>query len=426
VFSALLPEALMQVGGLNLAGIGTLRSYDVVSRSEQGSDSVFVVRLHADETVDIRLTWRDMGGTWKVAGAARVQDESSPNTGVFQQLAGGAPMDLSWMDPGTEWGVRPKIGKHGLTLDAINVGSYGEIPAVSAHATQRPRGAAANADTPGMGISIFDKAEVWSPIAAALYEEAIQRRWSPATGIKWGELADLDPELEAAVCQVCTSISERQLVSNDVPAGWENRISYDFHEVKLFLATQIYDAARHVEAFRKRALANGGGLGEQSPGNVARLVVDSQGFAEMSLYLHVLVAGETALWLRIGAAYAPSAVEEAMFRLSLQDVSRHLTYGLTHLRYLLDHHPERAPEMHRYLDKGEGMLVTDVERDQALRDAITTLVARRTGSREDAMQRVRAFRARFVAEYLQRLDYAGLHGRSTRLEPRLAALARPA
>ena len=48
--------------------------------------------------------------------------------------------------------------------------------------------------------------------------------------------------------------------------GWLKDISYGYHEVKLYLATQAFDHARHVEAFRKRALANGGGLGRAGAG----------------------------------------------------------------------------------------------------------------------------------------------------------------
>jgi len=423
VLGAMLPEALMQVGGLNLGGIGTLKSYEIAARRLAGNDQVFVIRLHADEDVDIELTWRDTGGGWKVAGAARVPTPGQEPAGVFAQLSGGVAPTLNWLNAGTEWGVRAPVGSRGLTLEAINVGSYGSVPEHSTHATQRPRGAAPNSDTPSMGISIFDKAEVWSPIAGELYEEAIQRRWSPSTGIAWTDLPELEPDLERAFCQLCTSLSERQLVANDVPAGWEHHIGYDFHEVKLYLATQIFDAARHVELFRKRALANGGGLGMQSPGNVARLIIDSQSFSEMSLLLHVMVSGQTALWLRVGEAYATNPVDQRIFRLSLQDVSRHIAFGVTHLRYLLQQRPECATELHRYLDKAEGMLVSDDERDGALNDALTVILGRGDAGHEEGARRLRAMKARFLTEYRLRLEYGGLTDRVKRLDPRLAAYA---
>src|SRR5581483_5078173 len=380
--------------------IGVLQRHELLERHERGGDTVLGVRLHADEVVDLEVVWRETGGGWKVAGASRLQQAAPGGVGVMEQAAGNIGADLRWLQPGTEWGVRAPIGAHGLTLDAINIGSYGVVPAHGAHATQRPRGAAVNADTPGMGISIFEQAEVWSPIAAALYEEAIQRRWSPATEIPWAEITALEPDLEAAICQLCTAISERQLLAADVPAGWEHRISYDFHEVKLFLATQIFDAARHAEAFRKRALANGGGLGRQTPGNVARLIVDAQVFSEMSLLLHVLVSAQTALWLRIGAACAPGLAEYRLFALAQQDLARHLAYGLSHLRFLLEREPGRAAELHRYLDKGEGMIASDLERDAALGDALAILLGRGRDGAQAGRRRLAALGERWISEYL--------------------------
>ena len=65
-------------------------------------------------------------------------------------------------------------------------------------------------------------------------------------------------------------------------------ISYGYHEVKLYLATQAFDHARHVEAFRKRALANGGGLGVQSPGFFNRTVYASFKFTELVIYMNII------------------------------------------------------------------------------------------------------------------------------------------
>ena len=55
VLGALLPEALPQLGVLNLGGIGTLQRHEVLERRERGADTVLVVRLHADEVVEFAL-----------------------------------------------------------------------------------------------------------------------------------------------------------------------------------------------------------------------------------------------------------------------------------------------------------------------------------------------------------------------------------
>src|SRR5260370_40063850 len=48
----------------------------------------------------------------------------------FMAQGGGGrqELDLSWMYVPTEWNTRAKPTKHGLTLEAINIGRYGEIP----------------------------------------------------------------------------------------------------------------------------------------------------------------------------------------------------------------------------------------------------------------------------------------------------------
>ena len=62
------------------------------------------------------------------------------------------------------------------------------------------------------------------------------------------------------MCQVCTTLTEVEMIAADLPAKWMWRMNHDFIEAKMFLCTQIMDEARHAEVFRKRALANGGGL----------------------------------------------------------------------------------------------------------------------------------------------------------------------
>ena len=39
----------------------------------------------------------------------------------------------------------------------------------------------------------------------------------------------------------------------------------------------MFDAARHFEVFRKRALSNGGGLGLELKGDVKRMIIESRG-----------------------------------------------------------------------------------------------------------------------------------------------------
>ena len=167
----------------------------------------------------------------------------------------------NWMNKTRQWGVRVKPGKAGLKLGDLNVGIYGETPTQWADQSRNPRGAVPRRGMPPVGYSIRDKAGLWADCAADLYEEAIQRRWAPATDVPWNTIEPLPDDVEHAVCQVCTELVGYANVDIETITGWQHQMSYGYHEVKQFLATASFDAARHYECFRKRALANGGGLG---------------------------------------------------------------------------------------------------------------------------------------------------------------------
>jgi hypothetical protein len=420
LLSTILPEAMMAIMGLGLQSAGPLQSYEVVGRTQEDDLTVFTVRFVADETFFLRLEWKDVAGTWKVAGAARATAAAGASPAPFAPAL--PPLDLSWLAAKTEWGVHARVGPRGLTLEAINVGSYGEVPERSSHTTQRPRGAEPAVGVSSMGYTVLDKWEVWSPLAACLYEEAIQRRWRPANDIPWDTLAPLPDDVEAAMCQVCTALCERAAVANDAPAAWESRISYDFLEVKLYLATQIFDAARHIEVFRKRALANGGGLGVQTPGQAIRAVLEATSFTEMSLALHLLLTTHTLGIVRALHAVAHNRAEQLIARYCLQDLARWLAYGVTHLRYLLEQQPGRAAELHKYLDKIEGMVAYDDAKDVPLGEAMAVLLGGGTAGVRAGAARWRRHKGRIVEEYLRRLAAGGLPDRRSRIEPRLAAM----
>ncbi len=342
----------------------------------------------------------------------------------FMEQGGGAgagfQVDLSWMDVPTEWNTRARPTKHGLTLEAINIGKYGEIPDTWPYQTEMPRGAVPIPGVEGMGYSIFEKQEVWSDACARLYEEAIQRRWRPATDVPWTTIEPLADDLERAICQICTHISEKEQMEADVLGRWEPEISYGYHEVKLYLATTIFENARAVEVFRKRALTNGGGLGVQSSGWAFRSVVDARNFTEMVAIQMVLHDSLTLGQYAFGEKYAKNPAEKFIFTHCLQDKARHVAYGVTHLKYALLHRPERREEIQRYLDKGEGMLLQDDRKDPSTREAFAMYFAGGKGDIAEGLETYREMRRKSLERYLARLKWATLD-RSERLQPDLKA-----
>lgn len=315
-----------------------------------------------------------------------------------------------WMGKTLQWGVRAKPGKKGMTLNDLNIGVYGEIPEQWEDESRMPRGA-----YPARGFApnyptLRLKREQWADNAADLYEEAIQRRWSSALHVPWETLEPLPEDVEIAMCQLCTELSQQANLELDVVTSWLQKLSYGFYEVKAFLASQVSDAARHCEAFRKRALANGGGLGLESRGEINRVILEtSGGWSEVCLFLY-LMRGSFALTLyRYGEAFAHNPAEKMLFSRCIQDKSRHIAYGLEHLRYALTHQKDSV-EFKRLLIVGEFHLIKDLE-DPVLPEALAIIFGGGVKGAQQGMKKVHRLLGDFVEQYLTYSDWLGLNRR---------------
>jgi hypothetical protein len=332
----------------------------------------------------------------------------------YLERARAGQFDLGWLrDTRSEWGVRAKPGKVGLTLRDIAVGSYGEVPDHPPRRTMAPRGSDVDPDVPDMGYTINEKAEVWSENVMELYEEAVSRQWSATRDIPWSELPELDPDLEHAMCQFATLLSEVEMIASDFPAKWLWRINHDFVEAKMFLCTQVMDEARHTEVFRKRALAGGGGLGKAKAvvESFLKLVLDAQSYDEGSALMHLLAEGLVLSVFRAGELLAPSHVEKRIFRLCMQDEARHVAYGTMHLRYRLERDPSMAEDFHAYLDKGEDIISVLFTTPEVVEPAAILAAGSVKAAEDLGLAASDILRTRVIEEYLARCDRAGLSRR---------------
>jgi hypothetical protein len=291
--------------------------------------------------------------------------------------AGPPPLDMSWADVPTERGFFPKVGPEGLGLDDVEQSTYGIVPDVWQHENDMPRGSYMPADqgTLAASYSIYKKSEVWAPGVATLYEDAIRNHWVSATAIPWESLTPLPMHEELAIDQLCTNWSEQSHNGLECVSKWLEEISYGFHEVKLFLATTCFDYGRQTEAFRKRALANGGGLGIQTPGVYTRATYSAMKFSEMISIVMVLRAGmQITLWDEFGSLLARSDADRKLYELSSRDLKRHLAYGLEHLKYFLQVEPQKRGQVKAWLNRGEGAISAEWGRNKPHNEAMMFLL----------------------------------------------------
>lgn len=327
-------------------------------------------------------------------------------------------VDLAWMHSNPQgWGHVATPGPTGLRLRDIESGHYARIPEHgSSHGSMAPRGCEVPAETPALSMyTLNEMSEVWADNAGLLYDEAVVRQWNSVTDVPWHKLEKLPDDIERAICQMCTGLTEVEFVAGDMPAKWLCRINHDFHEVKLFLATQIMDEARHLDVFRKRALANGGGLLMASPGQEKLLsaILEAPDYTTASALMHVFGEGFVLTLFRQGEFLAPTEVEKTIFRLCMQDEARHVAYGVKHLKYFLERHPERAEQVHAILDVGEQAIFTLTLEPQTWGPR-AILAGGGLANIEIGMARMAFIYEKQVREYLQRLRVAGLDR-----EPRL-------
>jgi len=323
-------------------------------------------------------------------------------------------LDLSWMDRQGEWGTKALPSKQGLTLADIQVGSYGDPPEFSDNMTGRPRGAGARADSYRIGgYSVRTKNEIWLENASFLWEEALQRQWSSATDVPWETIEPLPDDIEEAQCELATFLTEVEFVAGDVPAKWIARTTPDYFEPRNVLLAQVMDESRHMDVFRKRAFANGGGLMQRLGGTagVVGSIDMAQDFNEMSAKLHLSGEGAVLTIFRMGELMAYNDAEKTMYRLCAQDEARHVAFGVMHMRYMAETAPERREEIECYFDEAERQILAGSQNPAGAQaetsESLAILLGGGLDNYDEGFRKLMAIRRRQLTEYQKRVRSAG-------------------
>jgi hypothetical protein len=342
-------------------------------------------------------------------------------------------LTLTWWDAKTER-VRAEIHdpRRGLTYADCNLGSYGwdDIPEfVRDRYSMAARGSEIWGKLPDLGYTLNRKSDVWSENVAELYEESKARRWVAAVDLDWTTLpsAALSPALEAAMAQLCTTLEEIALVAMEMPSRWIFSINQEFLELKSFLCAQMIDEARHVEVFRKRALAGGQGLKRASATveQALKEILFAETYPEGSFAMNVMLATLVANVFAHASATARLPIDTRFFRLCLQDTGRTLAYGMGQARYHFAQQPHKRLVLEDYLDRTEHCLFGVAGSAELLEPLIVL-----SGGGTDATQIAHGCRAvgrlmaKIVSEYLERCEALGLTERRqrSRLPARVAAI----
>jgi hypothetical protein len=340
-------------------------------------------------------------------------EAQQPQTPQIPGIIAPPELDMKWAKVPTERPPKPRIGADGFTLRMADFGAYGFAPDHWPYESDMPRGAFPTRQTAlPAPYTIYEKHEVWAENAADLYEAAIRDQWKPATEISWSSLEPLAEHVEAALDQIYSNISEQQYNSLQVMGGWFKEISYGYHEVKLYLSTQVFDQARHVEAFRKRALSNGGGLGVQSPCFFNRAVYASFKFTEYVIYVNIMRTSFLLALADFAEKLARSQADRQLFDNMASDLRRHLAYGIEHLKYYLQTQPDKRHNVHVWLDRAEMMMAADMKRDVPLREALILALGDTVAQ---GKERLRELRGAQKTKYLRTLEAATVRDRDDRM-----------
>lgn len=333
--------------------------------------------------------------------------------------------DMEWMKIERPARPKPVAGPKGMRLRDLETPETLTVPDRWPYLHDHPRGAIPISEkipVLAAGYSIFDKVDVWSDNCIDLYEDAIYDRWSSATTIPWDTISPLPEIIEAAIDQLCTELSEQAYLDVQVVSSWFEKVSYGFKEVKNYFATRVFDRSRHVEAFRKRALVNGGGLGIEGPGIYHRSILGAMIFPDLILAMFLRNVWTKAVCEAV-AARARTEVDRALFGLVAKDLGRFNQYVVGYLQHTLAHKPERATALNGTCSRNELNFAAELPRDTSFTEALALTLS---DDPTEGLALVEETRRAFLQSYVDLLAEGGLTGRADKLHAKLKEILEPA
>jgi len=238
-----------------------------------------------------------------------------------------------------------------------------------------PRGATIEAGGPQFAFPLKQKRDVWAQNLASVYKQAVANQWSAARDIPWKDLPKLPIELEHAVRQIMTFLTENEFAALYIPARFIPRIHPHYREVVEVLAMQVVDEARHAEAFTKRAQATGFELGTTASSGQFSLqtLLEEPDFTTAAFLLCVMGEGTFLTLLKFLQDHAPDPVTAELARLAHRDEARHVAFGTEHIRYVLQTDPDRRHSLAAAVERRSQVLASVSGLSPYVSDALVVL-----------------------------------------------------
>jgi len=263
-------------------------------------------------------------------------------------------------------------------LTASSVLDISPLPPVADPSTGfAPRGARVESGGPAYPFTLNEREHVAPPEVGKLYDQAVSAQWDATRDIPWDKAKTLPFPLASALAQVMTFLAENELSALYVPARFIPRIHPAYAEVAMFLASQLADEARHIDVFLKRARLCGVGLGTSSVTTSRSLLslMQTEDFTEATFLLSVLGEGTFLDLLSFIERYAPDEATAELVRRAKNDESRHVHFGLAHVRYGLANDPSLYGRLEDAVRRRAAALHGVGGVPAPLQDALTILAA---------------------------------------------------
>jgi TusA-related sulfurtransferase len=223
-----------------------------------------------------------------------------------------------------------------------------------------PRGARIESGGPEFNFTLCQKRDVWARELSTICAQATANQWSVSRDVPWNELPRLSAEVEGAVAQIMTFLTENEFAALYVPARFIPRIHPHYREVVEVLAMQVADEARHAEAFTRRAEAGGAGLGTTAISGQFSLktLLEEPDFTTATFLLCVMGEGTFLTLLKFLGEHAPDPVTASLTRLAHRDEARHVAFGTEHMRYVFEREPEKRLSLVAAVERRSQMLAS--------------------------------------------------------------------